>query len=149
MRTQNKIKYSKEYYLKNKDKIKNNSHKIYLKNKESISIRHKERYYNINNLNSIILERAKRRSKVQNLPFNIEINDIIIPKYCPILEIRLERNYGGKPKSNSPSLDKIIPELGYVKGNIRVISHKANMMKNNATEKELKLFCKNIMNHGK
>jgi hypothetical protein len=43
---------------------------------------------------------------------------------------------------NSPSLDRIIPELGYVKGNIMVISHKANTIKSNANIEELeKVFC--------
>jgi hypothetical protein len=32
---------------------------------------------------------------------------------------------------NTPSLDKIIPSLGYVKGNVAVISWKANVMKSN------------------
>jgi hypothetical protein len=149
MRTQNKILYSKEYYIKNKDKILKYSKENYLRTKEIVKLRHKKRYYNNNNLPSIILERAKRRSKKYNLPFNIDISDIIIPEFCPVLEIKLERNYGGSANDNSPSLDKIIPYLGYVKGNIRVISHKANTMKNNATEEELKLFCKNIINHAK
>ena len=41
---------------------------------------------------------------------------------------------------SSPSLDRIIPELGYVPGNVQVISHQANTMKSNATLKELKAF---------
>jgi len=90
---------------------------------------------------------AKHRSKKNNLPFNIEISDIIIPEVCPILNIPLiskhNGEYGGAP--NSPSLDRIIPNLGYVKGNIMVISLKANMMKNNANINELRLFCKNIL----
>ena len=41
---------------------------------------------------------------------------------------------------SSPSLDRIIPSLGYVKGNIRVISFRANTLKNNATLSELELI---------
>lgn len=39
---------------------------------------------------------------------------------------------------DSPSLDRIKPELGYVKGNIRVISFKANSIKNDASIEELR-----------
>lgn len=44
------------------------------------------------------------------------------------------------PNEDSPSIDKVIPELGYVRGNVWVISNKANRIKNNATLEELKLF---------
>jgi hypothetical protein len=40
----------------------------------------------------------------------------------------------------SPSLDRIKPELGYVPGNIQVISARANVMKNDATPEELLAF---------
>lgn len=91
---------------------------------------------------------AKARSKKQNLPFDIELSDIIIPEYCPILDIKIERKEYGKGGSfqpNSPSLDKIIPSLGYVKGNIMVISMKANIMKCNATIEELLKFSQNMI----
>ena len=94
-----------------------------------------------------LLIQAKARAKKNNLSFDIEIEDIIVPEICPILEIKLERKpYGerGSFRPNSPSLDKIIPELGYIKGNIIVISMKANIMKCNATQEELLLFAKNI-----
>lgn len=75
---------------------------------------------------------AKSRAIANNLPFNIEYTDIIIPEICPVLGIRLFRSEG-KPSANSPTLDKIIPELGYIKGNIKVISRRANELKNNMT----------------
>lgn len=94
-----------------------------------------------------ILQAAKARAKKQNLPFDITIDDIIIPEYCPILEIKLERKpYGNRTgwQMSSPSLDKIVPEKGYVKGNIMVISMRANAMKYSASLEELEIFCKNI-----
>lgn len=79
---------------------------------------------------------AKKRSINQNVPFDIEPSDIIIPKNCPALGIPLIRQTE-KPSDNSPTLDKIIPEKGYVKNNIVVISYKANAMKRNATLEEI------------
>jgi hypothetical protein len=43
-------------------------------------------------------------------------------------------------RQTSPSLDKIDPEKGYVKGNVMWMSQLANAMKNNATKEELKQF---------
>lgn len=99
-------------------------------------------------LENQLLLQARARAKKNNLPFNITIEDIVIPEFCPILEIKLERKEYGKGGSfqrNSPSLDKIDPKLGYVKGNVIVISMKANVMKNNATKEELLNFSKNII----
>lgn len=82
---------------------------------------------------------AKARAKMYNLPFNITKDDICIPKYCPALGVEL-KVAEGRMKPNSPSLDKIIPSLGYVKGNIQVLSLKANLMKQNASPYELVAF---------
>jgi hypothetical protein len=79
---------------------------------------------------------AKARAKRQNLPFDLSKEDIHIPDICPVLGIPLVAQYVHN-SDNSPSLDKIIPELGYVKGNICVISHRANRIKYNATISEL------------
>ena len=81
---------------------------------------------------------AKKRSKNQDVPFDIEPGDIVITENCPVLGIPLTRQMGkGKPSDNSPTLDKIIPEKGYVKDNIVVVSYKANSMKRNATIEEV------------
>jgi hypothetical protein len=77
-----------------------------------------------------MLRRARNRAKKNNIPFDLEIEDIIIPEVCPILGIPLIHQKGGV-FDNTPSLDKIIPSLGYVKGNVAVISWKANVMKSN------------------
>lgn len=85
----------------------------------------------------ILWAAAKHRAKINNLPFNIEIDDILVPVYCPVLGIKLNFNKG-KQASDSASLDRIINDQGYVKGNIQIISLKANRMKNDATLEELK-----------
>jgi len=90
-----------------------------------------------------MLARAKSRAKKNNLPFNIELDDIVIPDKCPLLGIKLKSN-SDKTSPNNPSLDKIIPELGYVKGNIWVVSLRANKLKNDATLKELKTLVENL-----
>lgn len=80
---------------------------------------------------------AKRRSREDGVKFTIKPSDILVPEICPAFKKKL----GFKKGSYSPwapSLDRIIPKLGYVPGNIVVISHKANTMKSNATLSELR-----------
>lgn len=83
----------------------------------------------------------KGRATRKDLPFDLSFEDVVAPKYCPILGIELKRNQGGKSNSwDSPSVDRIIPELGYVKNNIQIISMRANLMKNDASVEELQRF---------
>lgn len=79
---------------------------------------------------------AKNRARIKGIPFSITKEDIVVPDICPVFGIPLARNVG-EPGSNSPSIDRIRPELGYVPGNIVVISHRANQLKSNATVGEL------------
>lgn len=88
-----------------------------------------------------LLYNAKYRAKKSGQPFNLSLEDIVVPELCPILDIKFSDGM------YAPSLDKIIPEDGYVKGNVRVITRKANVMKNNATFKELSKFSHNILDY--
>jgi hypothetical protein len=71
------------------------------------------------------------RCKRKGLPFDVSAADLLalIPesRLCPALGIPLI--FGGKLSGNSPSIDRLIPSLGYVRSNIAIISHKANSMK--------------------
>ena len=83
------------------------------------------------------LRNAKRRALKKNLTFNISLEDLIFPEYCPLLNIKL--NIGTYyANSNSYSIDRIDPSKGYIKGNVQIISHRANTLKGNATLEELK-----------
>lgn len=67
------------------------------------------------------------------------MTDIVVPERCPILGINLVRGVGQRTYlDSSPSLDRIIPAKGYVRGNIAVISMRANRIKSDATLDELR-----------
>jgi len=80
---------------------------------------------------------AKQRAKKKGLPFNIEPSDIVVPSHCPALGIPLSFSKG-RAADCSPSLDRLVPSLGYVKGNIAVISKRANSIKGNANAREVR-----------
>lgn len=73
---------------------------------------------------------AKRRALERGIDFNIPWTEIVIPEFCPILGIKIEHG-NNCVKESSPSLDRIDNSKGYVIGNVRVISHRANSLKNN------------------
>ena len=83
-----------------------------------------------------ILTAARHRAKKKGIPFNLICDDIVIPECCPVLGVQLVLGEG-ICSDNSPSLDRIIPELGYVRGNVKIISRRANRIKNDATPDEL------------
>lgn len=94
-----------------------------------------------------LLHSAKWRAKKRGIVFDLVESDIILPEVCPILGLKLVSNIGkgAGGKDDSYSLDRIVPSLGYVKGNIQVISHKANSMKYNTTKEELLKFAEWVL----
>lgn len=96
-----------------------------------------------NNPQSRLLEGARRRARERGMPCDITKEDIVIPEFCPYLGIPLKR-IPGRQSDGTPSIDRIIPELGYVKGNIIVVSWRANNLKCNATLEELKTLVENL-----
>jgi hypothetical protein len=84
----------------------------------------------------VMLHSARARAQKKGLPFNLELDDIVIPDACPVLGIPLEPGTR-KVHWNAPTLDRIHLDQGYVKGNIVVISWRANFIRSNATLDEL------------
>ena len=83
-----------------------------------------------------IFHSAQQRAKKAGLLFTLKRADVVVPKTCPVLGIPLFKGTR-KNKENAPSLDRLNPKLGYVPGNVHVISYKANRLKSNATAAEL------------
>jgi hypothetical protein len=139
--------YYKEWRNTNKEHVKN-----YREHKYEDYALHmgQER---MNKPDRFLLSRAKSRAKKKGLEFNIDITDIDVPIICPILGIPIIKEYKkgtkGGPSPNSPSLDRIDNSKGYVKGNVRVISHKANTMKHNATSLDLIRFAEWVLHNYK
>lgn len=92
------------------------------------------------------LEHCKIRALKKGIEFNLTEEDIVIPELCPILEVPLVIGTKGDYEY-SPSIDRIDNTKGYIKGNVQIISKKANSMKNCASYKELQAFCKNVLRY--
>lgn len=93
-----------------------------------------------------LVARARTRALTCNVPFSISVADIEVPEVCPLLGVPFVMGTKGNYQF-SPSLDRIDPPKGYVKGNIKVISTLANTMKNSASKEQLLVFSKNIVEY--
>ena len=147
-------KQSKEFRLRKESKLhsrrpfclsceKDKNHNKYTKNK--IEHRKTAIKYQESNWCMKMLYQARSTASRKNLSFNLDETDIVIPTHCKYLGIPITQTLGVGLVWSNASLDRIDSSLGYIKGNVEVISRKANTMKNMATSQELVIFAKNIL----
>lgn len=95
-----------------------------------------------NNPISALLSGRRSDAKKKGLDFTITEADVNIPDTCPVLGIPIICTAGVSRTDNSPSLDRIDNMKGYIPGNVVVVSWRANLLKKNASIKELTLMYK-------
>lgn len=82
--------------------------------------------------------RCKYRASKKGVPFAMGVSDFLdssgaLPRVCPIFpHIKLDYS-AGPDRRLWASVDRIVPELGYVSGNVCIISAAANTWKNNGS----------------
>jgi hypothetical protein len=80
---------------------------------------------------------ARKRAKEKGWVFSITIDDIVVPEVCPVFgEPLLPPSLCG-PNPMMPSIDRIDASRGYEPGNVQIMSHRANILKNDAKIEEL------------
>lgn len=99
------------------------------------------------NLRNNAVLRAKKAGYESDLTTDYILE--IFPKdfICPVLGIKMEWG-GNKADRNSPSMDKIFPDKGYMQGNIAIISMRANSIKADATSDEIMKVAKWLKKQG-
>lgn len=128
----------RKYYQENKkdllekQRIKRNTHSYRAKN------RLQQKQYRKNNPVKLLIMWARNKCKKRDIEFNLKEKDLTYTGICPVFNIKLEM--GGENLDNSPTLDRIDPNKGYIAGNVQIICHLANRIKNNATEEQIKLI---------
>lgn len=124
-------------YERDRDKIIDRVKSHYRKNRTMILAKAKSPENRRRYAVRIMLYSAAKRAVEKGLDFNLDFSDIQIPDVCPVLGIPLSSASVGKAMDCNPSLDRWNNDKGYVKGNVRVISLRANRLKSNATAEEL------------
>lgn len=130
------------------DKSNKRYRSYYHKNKEHVLAKNIK--WANENFEKYTFNRVKQRAGRQGTTFLLELSDISIPTHCPLLGTPLIKQIGLDLEDvNVVSVDRIDNSQGYIKGNIQILSVKANRMKNNASPQELKTFCENYLKYVK
>lgn len=139
---------TQEYYAQNKEHVKLQVAQWQAKNLEKVrgykkkyddKSKEKKKQWQLNyrkvNPLKYLFNLAKKRAFRKGLEFNIELSDLSLPEVCPYLNIKLD--HFSENFDVHFSIDRIDNSKGYIKGNVEVISQRANRLKNNATGEEL------------
>jgi hypothetical protein len=92
-----------------------------------------------------MLSIVKSSAKKRGIFCDLKLEDIVVPEYCPYLNIKILSKVGRGLRMDAPSIDRIDSNKGYTKSNIMIISQRANLLKNNLTIKELLTIANNII----
>ena len=94
---------------------------------------------------------ARYRAKQIKHDYNLKFEDLEFPTHCPVSGMELDyclcTKGDGKKRLNGASLDRIDSSLGYVRGNVRIISWLANYWKSNLEEKEFFFYIQQFYFH--
>ena len=121
-------KYMREWYKNNPEKAKE-----------------RDTTWRTNNPGKRLLNSTRQSAKLKGLEHNIDLDDLFLPEHCPYLGIKIDYSAGTGKTMEKPSVDRIDPNLGYIKGNVEVMSSLANTMKSKATKEQLLSFAKEIL----
>lgn len=123
-------KQANESYQRNKEKRSVSAKLKRQEPGEAEKAYEKKRIYYRDNPKKYLLMLAKKRADRDQIEFDISEDDFEIPEYCPILVLKLLPVFSGMEERNEvPTLDRVDNSKGYVKGNVAVISFKANRSK--------------------
>lgn len=98
----------------------------------------------------IVLSRIRGNFKKKSIPYDKTINVAYLINLfesnlfcnCCGVELGYYRKFDRKPYNNSPSINRFIPQKGYVKDNIHVLCWKCNNIKRNYTSDDLIIVAK-------
>ena len=129
-------KYQREWYEARKEKLKRKARKYSREHAQEIKERKLQE--RVSNPAKYMLKVKRNECKKLGVEFSLELSDLLpLPKMCPVLGILLDYVVTtGRPEDNSPSMDRVNNALGYIHGNVKIISNRANRLKNNGTREE-------------
>lgn len=120
--------YHKKYYEKNRDEIRRAAREYKQRTRVLPEYAAKR-----------LLVFARYRAKRDGLPFNLSLDDLKIPEVCPVFGVPFVFGEKGNHPL-SPSIDRVLPHLGYIKGNTQIISYRANTLKRDASLQEMEML---------
>jgi hypothetical protein len=78
------------------------------------------------------------RAKAKGIRWDLTYEDLgPAPECCPCCGVVMERGDENGGRGTAPSLDRLLPEAGYIKGNVVWICHNCNGIKHDAGPADL------------
>lgn len=124
-------RYAKEWAQRNPSRVRAN------RAKWRARTRVQRAQYRAQNKPKFLIYHARSRARKADLAFDITVDDLVWPKRCPVFGFDLDYSASTTFVPNAPSLDRLDSNKGYVKGNVRVVSWRANELKRNASVQEI------------
>lgn len=140
------LKIKKQVYYENNKELMKEKNKIkYINNKDKFKKYQSYYYSSPENWAKRMINKTAQRANDAGLDFDIEVDDLIFPRFCPYLNTELTYVLGQGQLPTNASIDRVDSTKGYVKGNVQIISRLANTMKSNATIDQLVTFSQNVI----
>jgi hypothetical protein len=137
-----RIKTTTEFQEKKKEYNKRNAAYFNKKTKE----------YNAARPFHYAFRRLRMRAKQHNLPFDLDADYLtqIWSGSCAIFGTPLQYPYStDRMVDDKATIDRIVPDLGYVKGNVCWVSNRANIIKSFGTVEEHRKIVEYMTSHTK
>jgi hypothetical protein len=145
---------SRDYYWQNKEALSQYALQYREQNKEKLTLNALAKKRLVSANSSLwkewrltrMLGNAKRRAKCQNLDFNLTVEFLlsIAGDSCPVdglpMNWRVNEGKELQPTSRTPSIDKIVPSLGYVEGNVQIICWQYNSWKRDMSINDMRML---------
>lgn len=136
----NVLRYTKSSHCVECAKLRKKTHPTNTERRRELE---RARYNSINTVERWInrpLKSARIRAKNIQLPFDLDKEYLlqIWTGKCPVFGFDLTFATNRSNPDNQASLDRILPEMGYVRGNVIFISNLANRIKNSADSNQIK-----------
>jgi hypothetical protein len=110
----------------------------YANNRERVSEQSRTRTHTKKSWELNAIKRCRERATQKGVPFGMRASDLYdasgrLPDTCPIFSHICLDYHGGRDRRKWASVDRKVPELGYVTGNVWVVSMAANVWKSNGS----------------
>ena len=145
-----KNKRTRELRKEDPEKYRKKDRENYYKNREVERARMRARYRKLKeDYFSFYIENKKNSVKKAGISWDLdkEYLESIWVDTCPVFGVPLVKRTE-EFSDNTAELDRLIPSKGYIKGNVRWISRRANRLKSDATISELKAIIKYMEENG-
>jgi hypothetical protein len=95
------------------------------------------------------LYRSRKRAQELNLEFDLTTDWLLanLPSKCPVLGIPIIVGVDRTDIPHAPSVDRVDNSKGYTEANCRIISYRANTLKNSASRRELRAILDYMSQH--